>query len=79
MPPKLFPKLLSDGQIQGQLFQVKRGEEVSDALVLSQAQEVLLPINRKVQRWSEGYKALLIFSRALTGGGCGGDRGDGSC
>lgn len=77
--PKLFPNWGSDHLIQEQLFQVSRGEEVSDAFVLSQTHEVLLPIEGKVQRWSEGYKALLVLSRLLTGGGCWGDRADSSC
>ncbi len=76
LPPKLlyFQSGCSEkGYIQGQLFQVNRGEEVSDALILSQAQEVLPPIKREGQRRSEGDKALLIFRGGFGGGGHGGD------
>lgn len=74
-PPNLlnFQKGFSEeGHILGQLVQVNRGEEVSDALILCQAQEVLLPIKREGQGWSEGDKALLVFRGGLEGGKRGG-------
>lgn len=50
------------------MVQVNRTEEVSDALILSQVQDIFLPIKREGQRWSEGDKALLIFRWGLEGG-----------
>lgn len=73
-----FKNGCSEGNIQWQLVQVNRGEEVSNALILSQTQEVLLSIKGEGQRWSEGDKALLIFRGWVQRGGPGGDRGDGS-
>lgn len=80
MPPKLmhFPIGFSDRHIQGQLVQVNRGEEVSDALILSQAQEVFLAIHRERHRRSEGYEALLILRGGMEGGRHGGKSVDGS-
>lgn len=80
MPPKLlhFQIGFSDWHIQGQLVQVNRGEEVSDALILSQAQEVFLAIHREGHRRSESYKALLIFRGGTEGGRHGGKIVDGS-
>lgn len=73
-----FPIGFSDRHIQGQLVQVNRGEEVSDALILSQAQEVFLAIHRERHRRSEGYEALLILRGGMEGGRHGGKSVDGS-
>lgn len=51
--------------------QLIRGEQVSDALILSNAQKVLFPIRREGQRWSKAEEALLV----LRGGFGGGERG----
>lgn len=61
----VFPTGGSGRHFQGQLVQIHRGEEVSDALILSQAQVVLRPFQREPRGRSEGDKALLLFRRGL--------------
>lgn len=62
--------------IQGQQVRVSR-VKVSDALILSQTRDVVLPLDRHSRRWSKRDKGLLVFGRGLWGGwrgGAGGDR-----